>query len=191
MKQSFKDLKDKIFCEDINKVTLWYSFAIYLVLLIWVIGFKYNNEWLPELGKEMRSLPFNQRIVLTPFKYWGAFSGILDSVLNIIIYIPFGMLLLLTMRKIRGGGAFIAIIFSSLIFEISQYFTGFGGCDITDLLCNTLGGGIGIALYYLFRKRIKDKTINIITFFVSVVFTPVAVFAIVNTIIHWQLYIIY
>lgn len=186
----FLKLKNKIFSEDINKLTLWWAFAVYLILLIWVIGFKYNSEWLPELGKEMRALPFKQRIVLTPFRYWGDFSGILDSVLNVIIYVPFGMFLLLTMLKLKWWGALIIVVFSSLIFEISQYFTGFGGCDITDLICNTLGGGIGIAIYCIFRSKVKDKAINIVTFVVSVVGTPVALFAIINTIINWRLYII-
>lgn len=100
-----KKLNDKIFCNELNKVMLWWIFAVYFILLVWVIGFKYNSEWLPEVGMDMRSLPLKSRMVLVPFQKFktsGSFF-VADYFFNTLIYIPLGLILPLTMRKIRGG----------------------------------------------------------------------------------------
>lgn len=104
--QKTNSIKQKLFGETINKAALWIVFCLYLFLLIWVIALKYNADWLPDLGKEMRALPIEKRVVLVPFQAFisNGFYFSLDYFLNVIIYIPMGLILPLTMRKIRGGG---------------------------------------------------------------------------------------
>lgn len=106
--QKTTSIKQKLFGETLNKATLWIAFCLYLVLLIWVIGLKCNSEWLPAVGKDMRSLPLEMRMVLIPFQasFSNGFRFHLDYFLNFIIYIPMGLFLPLTMRKIQGGGMF-------------------------------------------------------------------------------------
>lgn len=190
--QKTNSIKQKLFGETINKATLWIVFCLYLFLLIWVIALKFNADWLPALGKEMRALPIEKRVVLIPFQTFisNGFYFHLDYFLNVIIYIPMGLILPLTMRKNQGGWCLLIIILSSAIFEVEQLFTGFGGCDTADLICNVVGGVIGLAIFYLLRKKTSDKTINIITFIIIIIATPIALYALINTIIHWQYYVI-
>ncbi|MEN2256314.1 VanZ family protein (plasmid) [Paraclostridium benzoelyticum] len=54
----------------------------------------------------------------------------------------------------------------SLLFEITQFIFGLGASDITDLINNTLGGAIGILIYFILIKIFKsdlklNKVINI------------------------------
>lgn len=192
-KQKMTDIKQKLVGENLNKVTLWVAFCLYLFLLVWVIGLKYNADWLPQVGAELRSLSLKNRSALVPFQTFIA-NGLyfnLDYFLNVMIYVPMGLFLPLTMRKIRGGGALLIIILSSAIFEVVQLFTGFGGCDTTDLICNTAGGVLGLIAHYLLRKKTSNKAINVITLTITIIATPVALYALVNTIIHWQYYVIY
>lgn len=103
--QKTNSIKQKLFGETINKATLWIVFCLYLFLLIWVIALKFNADWLPALGKEMRALPIEKRVVLIPFQTLisNGFYFHLDYFLNVIIYIPMGLILPLTMRKNQGG----------------------------------------------------------------------------------------
>lgn len=62
--------------------------------------------------------------------------------------------------------------FISLAIEIFQFILSIGVTDITDLLGNTLGGIIGIVIFYLLAKLFKNKTIevfNILAFIATVV----------------------
>ncbi|MBZ6006972.1 VanZ family protein [Paraclostridium bifermentans] len=54
----------------------------------------------------------------------------------------------------------------SLLFEVTQFIFGLGASDITDLINNTLGGAIGILIYFILIKIFKsdlklNKFINI------------------------------
>ena len=50
----------------------------------------------------------------------------------------------------------------SFIYEIIQFIFAIGASDITDLISNTLGGIIGIALVYVLSIVLKDKTHKIL-----------------------------
>ena len=50
----------------------------------------------------------------------------------------------------------------SLAYEIIQFIFAIGASDITDLISNTLGGIIGIALVYVLSIVLKDKTHKIL-----------------------------
>ena len=52
--------------------------------------------------------------------------------------------------------------FISLGIEVLQFILAIGATDITDLIGNTLGGIVGIGVFYLFSKVFKNKTNNII-----------------------------
>lgn len=50
----------------------------------------------------------------------------------------------------------------SLAFETLQFIFAIGTSDITDLISNTTGGIVGIAIVYLFSMILKDKTHKIL-----------------------------
>lgn len=186
--------KRKFFKEDLDKRIFGALFLEYLILLIWIIALKYNSEWLPELGEYFRSLPIKERIGnrIVPF-YTMIKNGVyfdLDYFCNVIIYIPLGITLPFFIKK-KAPLDIAIILLSSIMFETIQLLTGFGGADGTDVACNFLGGLIGLIIYALFRRKIKDKTLNVIAFIIFICFLPITVYAIVNTVINWRLYLIY
>ena len=69
---------------------------------------------------------------------------------------------------------FIPIICTSLIFEIIQFVFAIGASDITDMISNSLGGIIGIAIAVSISKVSKKgwiKFINIISFIGAIILT--------------------
>lgn len=187
-----KYLQNKIFGEALNKSLLWCAFVIYLVLLVWLIAFKCNKEWVPKLGAEMRKLSFTGRVKYIPFydinKHKFYFTW--DFVLNFFLYIPMGIYLMYILKQ-KKWICILIIFLSSLAFEMSQYFTGFGGCDINDLICNTAGGCIGVLLCVKLSDKVKPKFVNIANLYVCILAMPCALYGIINTILHWQLYVIF
>ena len=55
-----------------------------------------------------------------------------------------------------------SVLSISLAYETIQFIFAIGASDITDLICNTLGGLIGIALVYVLSLVLKDKTNKIL-----------------------------
>lgn len=172
-----------------NPILLSMATVIYITLLIWVIGLKYNSSWLPALGQELRRLTFIKRVNTKPFVV--GFRGMTDFLANILIYIPMGILLQIYFPRKSWDRLNCLIVFlSSFAFELSQLFTGFGGCSVLDLVSNTIGGYIGILFYIYNNNRLTTKKLNIIYIVVIVIFFPISIYAIINTINHWYLYII-
>lgn len=187
-----KSKSPRAFGKTLDHKILYLLMAEYVILLIWVIALKCNASWVKELGEEMRSLPFEARVghLIIPF-YRMITNGIyfdLDYFLNVLIYIPLGIFLsFITEKKTFLK---LAVIFtSSAIFEGVQYVTGFGGCDGSDVVCNFLGGTLGILLYKLFRSHISDATVNRIALVTSMLSLPIVLYAVINTATHWQLYV--
>lgn len=181
----------KEFCNALHSKILYFLIAEYIILLIWVIALKCNAPWLKELGEEMRSLPFEVRVLqVIPF-YNMIKDGIyfdLDYFLNVLIYIPLGIFLSFIADK-KTFLNLAVILTSSAIFEAVQYVTGFGGCDSSDIVCNFLGGLLGIMLYKFLRPRASDTTVNQIVRITSIISLPIVLYAVINTAVHWQLYV--
>ena len=57
------------------------------------------------------------------------------------------------------------------------------------MLCNTLGGVIGLLLFIPINK-LKPKIINIVNLVLLCIFGPMAIFVTINTILNYHLYII-
>lgn len=190
-KQKMATFKEKLLGEKLNKATLWFAFCLYLFLLIWFIGLKYNSDWLPKLSVDMRKMPLWNRGKFIPFydQYGDFFYFDHFCVMNIFIYMPMGIYTMFIFRE-KSWACILFAFVSSVIFEVEHLLTGFGGCESSDVVCNTIGGVLGVALYLLTRAKISDKAVNIVNFCVIIIATPFALFALINTIIHWQYYVI-
>lgn len=132
-------------------------FAAYFLILIWILLFKMSFS-LDELYK-------NRSINIIPFIGSVLVNGriyINEIINNILVFIPVGIYICMLkedwsiLRKISVG------FFISLGIEVLQFVLAIGATDITDLLGNTLGGIIGIGVFYLFSKVFKNKTNKII-----------------------------
>lgn len=77
---------------------------------------------------------------------------------NIVLFIPLGVYITLlnANKKISVNTCLIALI--SVIVEIAQYLFKVGATDIDDVILNTVGGLIGIIIFKVIYKFLKDKT---------------------------------
>ena len=141
-------------------------FAVYFLILVWILLFKMSFS-LDELYKSrsINLIPFMGSVVVNGRIY---INEIID---NILVFIPLGIYICMLkedwsiLRKITVG------FFISLGIEVLQFILAIGATDITDLLGNTLGGILGIGVFYLFSKVFKHKTnkiINILALIVTI-----------------------
>lgn len=125
----------------------------YVILGIYVFA----NLFLTILS---RTPKYNYDYVYTPFwSYKLALSSVEareEVILNIILYIPFGYLVYHTFRKFNWWMILLSGFALSLITESIQLITRLGLCEIDDLISNTLGTFIGICMYQLYIKFVRD-----------------------------------
>lgn len=152
------------------KIIISILFIIYLVILVWVILFK--------LQFSLGDIDHTKSINLIPFHYSTAVGEqfhINEVMDNILIFIPFGILLSMLAPKMKLQNKVLIICGTSLVLETTQFLLSIGSTDITDVITNTLGGIVGIALYALLLKAVKDKqkidtVISVVAGIVTVLF---------------------
>jgi len=132
-------------------------FSVYFFILVWILLFKMSFS-IDELYK-------NRSINIIPFMGSVLVNGriyISEIINNIVVFIPIGIYVCMLkkdwpiLKQISVG------FFISLGIEVLQFVLAIGATDITDLIGNTLGGIVGIGVFYLFSKVFKNKTNNII-----------------------------
>lgn len=130
------------------------AFAIYVVLLAWIILWKLEVPWIGEAAGLPRPLK------LVPFLPSGDAGGStpLEVVANVLLFVPFGayLRLLAPAWRWRAIGVFAA---ASLAFEITQHLISVGSFDITDVIVNTAGGVLGLVLAGLVPQRLLTRLI--------------------------------
>lgn len=149
---------------SVKKIT-WFLFAAYILLLIKLILFKNPERFLSSLmhlGKDEIARG-ERNIIFIPFKTtWSCISGergLWDAIANIggnlLGFVPMAMMLPILFNQLNNAKKVISVVFlTSLFFEMIQFFTGVGYCDIDDIIQNTLGGVIGWLIY---KKWISKK----------------------------------
>ena len=193
--------------EKRNRKLTKYLLVLYLILLVWVVIFKcgipkeimgnlYTNDPIgfgPAIAKYM-DLNLYERFTYDFFLLDGVDEIVKNVFLNILVFLPFGLLISLLINNHKMVMTIVISFITSLLFEIFQLFTSFGCFSFIDLLCNVIGGILGV-LVYLFLMRIvtKENTNKVIyrTCIISfVIFIPVLIFACIYTGINFE-YIIY
>ena len=101
---------------------------------------------------------FSPRVSYIPFV--DMIRGPVDTVLNIILFIPMGFFLPLLYKNFDNiGKVVLAGFLISLFVEIVQLF-GYGATDINDLITNTIGTCVGFGIFRLFCKVIPEAWIK-------------------------------
>ena len=141
----------------------------YLVVLTWIIVFKmqFTNVNLPEL-RNINLIPFGGSLVVNGEMN---FSEIIN---NALAFIPFGILISVLWDQKTFIKKLLPIILTSFIFETLQFIFGIGASDITDIISNSIGGAIGIAITVGVSKIFKNnwkKIINVISLIGCIILT--------------------
>ncbi|MBQ3016505.1 MAG: VanZ family protein [Clostridia bacterium] len=182
---------------DTNRALLYATLINFLIILCWIVVFKVNRSWVPEMKEYFTSRPFSARIgnnLIPGYSMFNVFknkefSFTSDHTLNVLAFIPFGILLPYFYTKNKYLYSALTFIGATLFFEVFQLITAIGYFDSSDLLTNTLGGAIGLLLYLLVFSKLKGNAVNVISTIVNVIATPFSLYAIYNTLLHIDYYI--
>lgn len=85
---------------------------------------------------------------------------LINLLANLFIMLPMPVFIKLIHSRMKVVNCLLITLGVTLFCEASQYFRAARACDIDDVILNTLGACIGMALYYIFRKCILDRKQN-------------------------------
>ena len=142
-------------------------FAIYILIVIKVIIFKYPYEEL-----RAAALSWQRGVILrglgtanfTPFKtikmyidYAYKLNSVENLAGNILAFVPFGFLFPLVARD---GRRFFVMLLNAFVFvlgiEVFQLFSAFGVFDVDDIILNCLGAALGYWIYRLVSRARRE-----------------------------------
>lgn len=171
----------------INKFIYITCLTFYLIILTWIIIFKLGDqESLIDNYHILITLNDFERLTMLIVPFINL--DIKDFILNILIFIPFGFLILFMFEDIK----FTQILFIgfevSLVYEILQFFTLLGGFSSNDLIANTIGTCTGYLLFKLIIDQKQEKTKLIFSSIISFIMFPLMIYSIINTLSAIDLY---
>lgn len=137
-------------------------FGVYFLILVWILLFK--------LSFSFEELYHNRSLNIVPFAGTATVNGRIDMseiINNIIVFVPVGIYVCMLKQEWSILKKISIAFFISLGIEVLQFVLAIGATDITDLIGNTLGGVIGIGIFYLFNKFFKNKAIKILNILAS------------------------
>lgn len=103
------------------------------------------------------------RTILKLFWSYGAWiqgseKALWEIIGNIVMLIPYGILLPILYQKFRKFQWILAASFIfTLLIEVSQYLTCRGWFELDDLIHNTIGGLIGFQFFQIARKMYRRR----------------------------------
>lgn len=133
--------------------------ALYLLIIIWLVLFKFRFNISSILSYQQRSLN------LLPFAAPSEVNGRIiygEMILNCLFFIPLGLLLNVNFKKPGFLLKLTLILALSLTVEIIQYIFSMGASDITDVITNTVGGFLGLKLYEIVNRYIQKEKLDVI-----------------------------
>lgn len=138
-------------------------FIIYFCILIWILLFKMSFSF-DELyrNRSINLIPILGSIIVNGRLY------INEIINNILVFVPVGIYTCMLKQEWSTPKKVSVAFFISLTIEVLQFILAIGATDITDLIGNTIGGAIGIGIFYLFIKIFKNKIINIFNILASI-----------------------
>lgn len=134
-------------------IALTALFVFYIAAMSWIILFKFA---LPEqlnsirVARVINLIPFNDLIVGKPM-------SALETIGNVLIFIPFGIFISLMYEDLSVKKRVLLGMMLSISYETIQYILSIGVADATDVFTNTLGCVVGVGLYILMRKIIRNE----------------------------------
>ena len=166
--------------QSIFHITAVFVFCYYLFGILTVTGIGYTS-----------TISFRPKISIIPFL--GMISGPIDTILNLVLFVPLGFFLPLLYKKYHHIKTVVLTgLLFSLSVEIVQMFD-WGATDINDLIINTAGTCLGYWIYYLlskilpnyFRKGVQSENANDI---VEVFLFAFCTFIIMVTVQPWVIH---
>jgi glycopeptide antibiotics resistance protein len=146
-------------------------FAVYLVLLVWLVLWKFDIPYTDATARVVKLVPFVSRL-----PQFGP-SQPAEVVANLLIFVPFGVYLGLIARSWRWWKSVAVMAAASAGLEIVEYVLAVGSTDVTDVIVNTAGGVAGLVLVAALRRLLGER-ITVVMTRVLAILTLLAVLAV-------------
>ena len=132
-------------------------FLIYLLALSWIIIFKmqFSLSHLPHI-RNLNLIPFRESVTVNGELYLNEVAE------NVLAFVPFGIFMAMLLPQKRFAVKAAPVFAASLFYESTQFLFAIGASDITDLIGNTLGGIMGIGIFYLLTKILGERAYKIV-----------------------------
>ena len=127
-------------------------FILYLIFLLWDILFRYVSF------SEVFSLERINYRTINLIPYADFVQKDFDVFGNLIIFIPLGIFLCIYSKDAKIWPKALAIFLFSMALETFQFIFALDVADITIVINNMIGGLLGIGIYILLKKAMKDDT---------------------------------
>ncbi len=146
-----------------TKVLCWILFALYLAVLIYFLFFadRLGRTDMTQTYEANRTLFREIRRFWVYRKQLGYAAVFLNLAGNVLVFMPFGFLLPIMGRRLRGFFRIILLGFAlSLAVECIQLITGTGCFDVDDLFLNTVGSALGFLIFAIMQHRRKKRSLT-------------------------------
>ncbi|RDW16132.1 VanZ family protein [Oceanobacillus arenosus] len=137
------------------------AFAVYIFILF-VVSFLgtrvFSLRFQADYNASYNIIPFKTILTyLLNFNKYNFDTWFFNTLGNLILFLPLGVLLPLTFRTIRLPKVIFISIILSLTIEVIQFLTKIGAFDIDKIILNTLGCILGFYAFNLIYK-LTQKT---------------------------------
>ena len=179
--------------EELNKPLLLTGFILFIIILIWAVFFKgiglfSNRDNIYRLFYgEYASIIEN---ILDRFLDQFASRNLLSfktHILNIIMFIPFGIFLPILNNKSFKHNLLISF-FISLFIEVYELIFAVGGFEFLDLLTNCLGYSLGYLLYKYLVKKLPNNIVNYALIIIIILVIPLAIYGYINVFKNFDIF---
>jgi glycopeptide antibiotics resistance protein len=113
---------------------------------------------------------------------------IILDILNMLIFVPFGILITHFIKKKRVVKALVITFIISLVIELFQLYTIIGAFMLNDLLINVIGGLIGSILYIIITKNNKYNVYNILLILFIFIELIILLYLLINFVVNLNVY---
>lgn len=113
---------------------------------------------------------------------------IILDLLNMIVFIPFGILVTHFFKKKRILISTVITFIFSLFIEIFQLSTIIGAFMLNDLIINIIGGVIGSIIYVYVTRSEKYKIYNILLIIFVSIMSIISIYLIINFVSNINIY---
>lgn len=120
-------------------------FAVYLVLLFWILLLKLSVQFSYMGSRRTNLIPFNEPSILSS-----------ENILNVAVFIPLGIYVGALLERWTSSRKVLSFFLLSLFIEGLQYILRLGAFDVTDIITNTLGGVIGLIIFNVLEKGFNN-----------------------------------
>ncbi len=137
-----------------SKIAIMMVFVVYVIILVYFLLFA------EDFDRDVTSLDYRYNLVpfreIARYMKYGQAIGIKSFLLNIVgnvaIFMPFGFLIAILHKVFRKVhiSIFAAALFSAIM-ETLQLLTKVGSFDVDDIILNTLGGFLGLMIFFILR----------------------------------------